>query len=141
MRKKLVAVVVAVLIVVTGPWFLDLSQPHRINRDGFERIIKGMTQQEVEKVLGKPPGDYTDRRTVQWAAKDRYWRLHSWTSVPPPWWRVWMVEWISDDGKIEVGLDEEDRVVVKWFYSVDDCPERPWTERVRRAFPPLPWTR
>jgi hypothetical protein len=32
---------------------------HRINREGFEAIQVGMSEQEVEGVLGGPPGDYS----------------------------------------------------------------------------------
>jgi hypothetical protein len=51
----LVAAVVG-LTAFTGWW---LARPlHRINRDGFDQIQVGMSQREVEVLLGGPPGNY-----------------------------------------------------------------------------------
>jgi hypothetical protein len=35
------------------------NQRPQINWKNFERIKKGMTQDEVENILGAPPGDYS----------------------------------------------------------------------------------
>jgi hypothetical protein len=47
------------LLVAGSFWFFELSPPkHRINVDGYQRLRLGMTEQEVERVLGVPAGDY-----------------------------------------------------------------------------------
>jgi hypothetical protein len=134
MRKRLVVVVVVVVAVVTGLGLLGWPRRHRINREGFERITEGMTRQEVEDILGRPPGDYTVRREGPFIL------LH------PPAGVNWSSQehWISDDGWMVVTFDPFDGagpVVEKEFSPVDDWPQRPWTARVRRALPRLPWTR
>jgi hypothetical protein len=38
-----------------------VPRPCPVTKGAFERLKEGMTQAEVEKVLGGPPGDYTTR--------------------------------------------------------------------------------
>jgi hypothetical protein len=48
-----------VLFVAGLSWFLWPSPPkHNINADGYQNIRLGMTEREVEEVLGVPAGDY-----------------------------------------------------------------------------------
>jgi hypothetical protein len=101
--------------------FQTSSRPHRINKEGFDKITKGMTQQEVEDTLGRPPGDYTDRREVDYFGLGNPYR--------PP------VKWTSDEGEVVV-IFNEGRVWRKRFYPVDNRPERPWSERVCRVLSP-----
>lgn len=44
-------------LVVFGVW--SGRTQHHISRDGFERLCVGMTEDEVEAVLGRPAGDYS----------------------------------------------------------------------------------
>jgi outer membrane protein assembly factor BamE (lipoprotein component of BamABCDE complex) len=134
-RKKL-GVVVVLLTVVTGSWFLTRPRPHRINQEGFDRITDGMTRQEVEEVLGRPPGDYTDRR--DYPGEVHFPITLGWDDTTSMYSSD---EWVSDQGRIVVYFDQAGMIREKQFYSVDHLSERPWTERVRRALPPLPWTR
>src|SRR6266851_2691463 len=47
------------LLAASLLWFFDTSPPkHRINAEGYERLRLGMTEKEVEIVLGVPAGDY-----------------------------------------------------------------------------------
>jgi hypothetical protein len=118
-KRRLAALVVVVLVLVTGLWFVVRPRPHRINEGGFDQITQGMTRQEVEEILGRPPGNYTDRREASFGGR------RSAFTFPE--------DWLSDDGLILVTFDEEGRVVRKYFSPVDDFPERPFKNRVRRV--------
>jgi hypothetical protein len=62
-RRKLLAVLIAAIgfAALAESWWLFLRPPG-INRRGFDRIQVGMSQGEVEAILGGPPGDYTKQR-------------------------------------------------------------------------------
>jgi hypothetical protein len=47
----------AVAVVVLLSWWLYLPN-HRINHESFSLIKKGMTEEEVQCILGVAPGDY-----------------------------------------------------------------------------------
>ena len=57
-------IVVLVLLTLTGLWVLTRpttptdQSPAGITLDGYRRIKLGMTQKEVEHIMGKPPGIY-----------------------------------------------------------------------------------
>ena len=60
MRTRILFGCGLVLLVVAGLlWFFPPTPPrHNINADGYHKIELGMTEQEVESVLGVPAGDY-----------------------------------------------------------------------------------
>ena len=71
-----------------------LTPPHRINRESLEKIQVGMTLDEVEAILGVPPGEYATKECG--------------------------IEWVGDEGAIHVMLNPEGRVSYKawlepWF--------------------------
>src|SRR5262245_60807911 len=78
-----------------------------IKRENFERIELGMTQGEVEAILGQPPGDYTVSRHIAhlplgmdiviWDGPDAH-----------------REEWASDAGLIQV-VFRDDRVTRRNF--------------------------
>jgi hypothetical protein len=61
MRKRALAALIAVGLGVAGVafWVWPDQTDGGISRGGFERIQDGMTQAEVEAILGGPPGDYS----------------------------------------------------------------------------------
>jgi hypothetical protein len=66
-----------------------------------------MTEADVERLLGGPPGDYTTRKVV-WVIEDS--RL-----VPPG----TPVRWLGDEGEAVVYYDKEGRVTGAFFdYAV-----------------------
>lgn len=79
-----------------GAWSV-IRPRHCINRDGFERIRVGMTEEEVESVLGRPPGDYSTR--VHWTFGETHGVIRDWCQ--------WTEEkrWKSDEGEIAVYFD------------------------------------
>jgi hypothetical protein len=74
-------------------------------RDQLGCIRPGMTQEEVESVLGFPPGDYFTSKSV----------------LTPP-FSIWdsnrFTMWRSDSGIIGVEFDEHARVVCAEFWGV-----------------------
>ena len=60
-RKRLLLsapIVAGLAVVALTPWARPTPPRHRINRHGFEQIRMGMTQADVEGILGVPPGQY-----------------------------------------------------------------------------------
>jgi hypothetical protein len=58
-QKLLVALVVAVGLGAFLGWWIFVRSAG-VNRRSFDRIQTGMSQREVEAILGGPPGDYTE---------------------------------------------------------------------------------
>jgi hypothetical protein len=87
----------------------------------YDRIENGITQEDVEAILGGPPGDY---RTQSYPIN---FHCGSWG---PPSGR--MEEWLGNDGNIWVVFDEENKVVWKGHPNVSIRLEPPTlVERVR----------
>lgn len=83
--------------------------PPRIGLVDIHRIEVGMSQAEVEAVLGGPPGDYcTTVKVFFQVACD----MSAW---PEDCRRA---RWTSDDGGVDVGFDESGKVkVIVTLYS------------------------
>lgn len=61
MRKRIPILLGGILAILLAGWLmLWMTRPpeHHINSDGFGKLRKGMTESEVEAVLGVPAGDY-----------------------------------------------------------------------------------
>jgi hypothetical protein len=57
--RLLLTCVVLVLLLASAAWFCWPAVPrHNINQEGFAQLRCGMTEPEVERVLGVPAGDY-----------------------------------------------------------------------------------
>jgi len=90
-----VAAVIAALAaaLLPVPALVSVLAPRpRINREVFARIEIGMTEKEVEAVLGAPPGDY---RTGPGADAAIWVPLSSLAEPPPE-----SVLWVGDNGLI-----------------------------------------
>lgn len=94
MRRLLLLAGVAVLGIVTFLVDLSMRPRVRINQESFDRIQIGMTQLEVEEILGGPPDRYTGRRGTFSVAID------SMSSQK---------QWIGDEGTIYVQLSWDRR--------------------------------
>src|SRR5262245_40711012 len=84
-----VAVPLAIaLVLALLPWLYRRPHP-QITEENFRKIKHGMTQQEVESILGGPPGDYASGiqyhcmscqgSTCSLFDNDR----HGWKAIPP----------------------------------------------------------
>src|SRR5688572_18885031 len=66
-RRRWLWFLLLLLLVSAVAGFLLLSPPEKgsqITKTNAERLRKGMTQKEVEDILGCPPGDYVTREEV-----------------------------------------------------------------------------
>src|SRR5688500_6429655 len=64
MRRCLVLLGVAAVEILGRLTWVMLSPGSRITRENYERIQVAMTRQEVENLLGGPPGDYGSGNVV-----------------------------------------------------------------------------
>jgi hypothetical protein len=72
-----------------------------INRDTFERIEEGMTQKDIEELIGLPPGQY-ERDAI-------------FLNVPGAMHGETCESWSSNDGEIIVWVSSEGKVTDKTF--------------------------
>jgi hypothetical protein len=102
MRKRPLLLCLALLALVglSGGLLVLLTHPrHRINQESYERIKEGMTLEEVEAILGGPPGNYT---------RGRYGMLPYLALPLKPLPRV-LHEWLGEEAAIYVWFDLEGR--------------------------------
>jgi hypothetical protein len=141
MRKRTkVALLVAVgAAALAGFAYLLLRPASPINPRAYRRIQEGMTQSEVEAILGLAPGDYRSRAAREdesswWTQEMRgaYLRTHPPRSMydeAPSDWRNRF--WLGDEYEISVWLDGDGRVRL-WSLEAKSRPKRlSLTERVR----------
>jgi hypothetical protein len=105
----------SLLSIVLGASLFTLRQPRPgITRENFDRTEVGMTEDEVEAILGGPPGTYTDRPIV--------------VVIEGVMFRRW---WIGDEGVVTIELtwDEPRRVAHKRFRPI---PPEPFDEQCSR---------
>lgn len=111
-----------------------LSRP-RVTRANFARIQQGMTFDQVQAILGAPPGDYTGGRcepaenyTPSFGKVGRF-------IAPPGLWREPPHAWTTYEGYIDVGFDQRGRATEKYFddvVSVDRNANTVWVNPPRR---------
>jgi hypothetical protein len=93
-RRWLLVGLVAVALLGCGLFVWVVYPKHRINRDSFEQIRSGMTEAEVEAVLGAAAGDYRTTPTLEYFSTrlmpDRQWSCNE--------CRVGV--WLNPDGKV-----------------------------------------
>jgi hypothetical protein len=99
------------------------APPPSISRDNYERVEAGMTEREVERIIGTRPGGYEvfygpgDRLSQEWADPEG------------------VVRWGNGYGILSVGYNAEGRVCTKQLeynsHSVPEHPELwPWWKRL-----------
>ena len=104
-------------LVIYGIW--SFHTPHHINHEGFEKLQIGMTEAEVEAVLGRPAGDYAMVASIY------YDNFHG-ASHPQSEAR----QWNSEEGSITVYFDAG-RIVHTEYHDVWVL-EEPFLSKVRR---------
>jgi hypothetical protein len=112
LRVRLLTLTLFVLMCIAAhTWFWPASRTN-INVVSFQQIRKGMTRQEVEKLLGAPPGDYTSGRSSG-----------SLLALPTAPGEKSRYHWASDEGLITVAFDKDDRVVGEQYLPLSVTPE------------------
>jgi len=96
---RLLALAGTVLLLA---WIVSRDAGRRLNREGFSQLRLGMTQAEVESLLGGPPGNYGryDDRFAEMT-------MEGYERPPGSVERVWC----DDAHRFEIYFDQEDQVV------------------------------
>ena len=118
MRRKLlvvatVVVACAVLVLLLVVTRRSAEVKNHISHDGFEQIAKGMARQEVEALLGVPPGDYVTE-PVHFVRPVGA-RLIEDLKMPPAGPET-EVTWQGNGGRIVVWFDEQDKVARRVYF-------------------------
>jgi hypothetical protein len=103
-----------------------LAQSRLIDEEHYDRVKIGMQMEEVEAILGGPPGRLGTRR-VSLVAPPR-----DSGPVPDKWFRE--VSWWGDQGVIQVYLTEQGTVGRSVFWRAAPAPSRPLGDRVQSGF-------
>lgn len=108
MKRRLLYATVALAAVLVGAYALLwlTAPPERIDRATFERLRVGMTEGEVEELIGAPPGDYT--RDPPEPEPPRV------LNDEP---RLTLSRWAGPDGRIVVFFDHQGRIQEKEFWG------------------------
>jgi hypothetical protein len=132
MRKRLLVLAgVALAAAVIVPAVLDLhayrpklARNRLITWEHYRGVKLGMSQAEVEAILGGPPGDYrTDERISYWDYFEAGLSPHDVVARRESWY--------GNDGQITLGFDEEGRVLRRGFASPVRSPPSSLAQRVR----------
>jgi hypothetical protein len=113
MKKRWFITGVVVLLAVVTVMGLFIPRPRQppISREQFERIEQGMSREEVETILGAPPGYYHTRHYCP--------KISS--SVP----YVDFDFWVGDEGMVRVRFDDTGRAHWMQFQEITLLDE-PW---------------
>lgn len=119
MRKRLLlgagALACLALLALLGLWWL--TPRSAINRTNFEAIRGGMSEAEVERLLGGPEGDYRTGE-VEYDLAGGLWELDNVMSAPEVIRgeiRVRLATWQGDEGIVSLFFDDEGRVLATMF--------------------------
>ena len=100
----------------------------RWTKEQFERIEKGMTQSDVEKVLGSPPSSYRDASFLLGPYSPRW--------CPNEFDRVW----VGPKSAIQVVFNKDTKRVTSTYFNDEEILwPRPWYEPAARWFQHLSW--
>jgi hypothetical protein len=119
MRKRLFAALLILLVcAIVALTIFHFSRPTGVTLFGYARVSLGMTSEEVEAVIGVPPGNYSSREDIKivdhWASE---WHMGHQPEVGNS------ETWYSDDGCLCVIYSSEGKVVFKqWKGMVDHRP-------------------
>jgi hypothetical protein len=120
-RRKRVLLWVGLLVALLGAGLVGVrwwTRPtHHITMDNLEKIQGGLTEQQVETILGAPAGDYSNGRTRTWGGVNYPGGVNK--------------KWIADDCAIEVAFAPNGRV---GGVSITDARPESWIDKLRRWF-------
>jgi hypothetical protein len=132
-------VLIAVGMLAVGAALFIYTRPPRICRERFERIQEGMTQEEVEAILGRPPGNYREYRPLVFVGGADFGDV-IWACQEPG---FHVEHWTIDELRIEVGFRSNGTVLRKEYFDSGFRHDSLWL-RVRawwygvRLPPPIP---
>jgi hypothetical protein len=126
-RRKLIAVVAGLALLVGAGAFVLWPRPDRITRENLGRIRDGMSLAEVEAILG-PPGDHRTKPTTyhrHFLEPPR----HADTMASEP--DVDVKKWQGDTGDIEIVFSNGETSAA--FYATDPVNQGPLDNLAWRA--------
>jgi hypothetical protein len=128
-RRWLIALVLLALLGGAGFWVaLALREPaHGVTPEVVARIQEGMTPEEVEEIIGMPPGGYRPDVKHLWGRQKHEPPIFSQNTGKGIWAHESMY-WLLEGAWVDVKLDGSSRVV-----SVEAHFHTPW-QRVRGQF-------
>lgn len=122
-RLKWWLVALLALVVAVAGWLLMSYSP--IDLGKYENIQVGMTEKEVEAVLGGPAGDYETRINLGFISYRRKY-MRTWSpnesmsyNYIPPGTRYQQRTWVTNHGRLSVFFAEDGRVMQK---TILPCP-------------------
>ena len=124
-KPRLFLLAFAACLGVAVFWGVRLLPPrHRINPESFEKIQVGMTLEEVEAILGVPPGDYATKQHVYdlWGGDGVVLGLRH------------RIGWVGDEGAIHVILNPEGSVSHKLWLDLWFIGEVTFLDKLRGWF-------
>lgn len=94
-----------------------------ITKANYDRIVKGMTQDDVEEILDCPPGDYTNGEAIS-------------DKCGMPIIGTRQFSWTGYAGDVDVRFSNKDgKVVNKNFMKTFLIPKPTWLERIKNLLP------
>ena len=125
LRKRHPLLLVSLILLVAFVAYLKLtSPPPDLSPEVYDAIREGMTQREVEHLVGARPGNY---RTVVLSFEDRRRRFQqNWGQAPHT-----FIFWQFDQTTLDVGFDADGRVCAKQLLA-EDRPAAPRLQGWRR---------
>ena len=106
-RRRLLfgcTVLLVVVVVAMLPSLYRKINPPAVSRERFERLKKGMSREEVEAIIGVPPGTYETERRISIGTFGLHRGDH----------------WQGDEGIITVTFDATGHAVYFSFINADE---------------------
>lgn len=139
MRKRLVKGVALLAVIAVGGFAaIEFFKPRlRIDDESLAKIRKGMTEADVERILGGPAGEYGYGDS----------ELLTWTGDSFGWWVLDKRVWRGENLAILVSFDEDGRVwhcgkvdLFRRYASLWDMLLQKLNIREKKVFPRLQHT-
>jgi hypothetical protein len=114
---KVIFWLLALIITISGvcsAW--NLLSTKGVSQANYQKIRKGMSRDEVQKLLGGPPGNYTIFRNVKAPGIYASGTWYFYTDT---------VHWIGDSGVIEVTFQDGKVMVSRFISSVQGADPLP----------------
>jgi hypothetical protein len=135
-KRKLwwVAGVVLLAVTVASVLLIRPVSPLRIAREDFNRIRRGMNYEEVEAIMGCPPGNYTTGETdVAKTALDWDDSEDVDASANEGEHSVYFGDWCTDTASLSVVLDASGKVIYRAYLPIRKVSDNPAYNLLWRA--------
>ena len=127
-KRRLIQLIIFACLALAGlVLFLRWTTPNaRINRESFQQIRTGMTEEEVIEILGVPPRKYDDSY-VSKRAKKKF-DVVGVTDLPGDDPNLITKAWVADGMAIQIGFDQTGKARFVFYYGFEEA----FIDRLRR---------